>query len=107
MTLLGRSWSPVAGIAADEIIDGSSALEEIAARALGKPAYSNLPRKFKTAVTGHPSHDVSPETNDVAFVGTIHPELGPGLRPLGRWRPLDQPHARREGRGLDPGGGRG
>ena len=71
--------SPVAGIAADEIIDGSSALDEIARRALGNPAYSNLPRKFKTAVTGHPSHDVSPETNDVAFVGTIHPEHGPGF----------------------------
>ena len=71
--------SPVAGIAADEIIDGSRALEEIAARALGNPAYSNLPRKFKTAVTGHPSHDVSPETNDVAFVGTVHPDLGPGF----------------------------
>ena len=71
--------SPVAGIAADEIIDGTSALEEIAVRALGNPAYSNLPRKFKTAVTGHPSHDVSPETNDVAFVGTVHPEHGPGF----------------------------
>jgi sulfite reductase (ferredoxin) len=71
--------SPVAGIAADEIIDGSSALDEIARRALGNPAYSNLPRKFKTAVTGHPSHDVSPETNDVAFVGTVHPEHGPGF----------------------------
>ena len=37
------------------------------------------PRKFKTALTGHPSHDVSPETNDVAFVGTVHPEHGPGF----------------------------
>jgi sulfite reductase (ferredoxin) len=45
---------------------------------LGNPEYSNLPRKFKTALTGHPSHDVSPETNDVAFVGTVHPEHGPG-----------------------------
>src|SRR6476469_8951045 len=97
--------SPVAGIAADEIIDGSSALEEIAARALGNPAYSNLPRKFKTAVTGHPSHDVSPETNDVAFVGTVHPELGPGFdlwvggglstnpmlaQKVGVWIPVDE-----------------
>jgi sulfite reductase (ferredoxin) len=71
--------SPVAGVAADEIVDGSSALTEIAARALGNPAYSNLPRKFKTAVTGHPSHDVAPEVNDVAFVGTVHPEHGPGF----------------------------
>ena len=52
--------SPVAGVAEDEIIDGSDALAEIKRRILGNPAYSNLPRKFKTAVTGHPSHDVSP-----------------------------------------------
>ena len=71
--------SPVAGVAADEIIDGSSALQEIKDRILGNPAYSNLPRKFKTALTGHPSHDVSPETNDVSFVGTVHPEHGPGF----------------------------
>jgi sulfite reductase (ferredoxin) len=71
--------SPVAGIAADEIIDGSSALEEIKRRYIGNPEFSNLPRKFKTALTGHPSHDVSPETNDVSFVGTVHPELGPGF----------------------------
>jgi len=97
--------SPVAGIAADEIIDGSAALAEIARRALGNPAYSNLPRKFKTALTGHPGHDVSPETNDVAFVGTVHPELGPGFdvwvggglstnpmlaQKLGVWVPLDE-----------------
>ncbi len=71
--------SPVAGIAADEIIDGTSALEEIKRRYIGNPEFSNLPRKFKTALTGHPSHDVAPETNDVAFVGTVHPELGPGF----------------------------
>lgn len=71
--------SPVAGVAADEIIDGTPALEEIKRRYIGDPAYANLPRKFKTALTGHPSHDVSPETNDVAFVGTVHPELGAGF----------------------------
>ncbi|QZY30440.1 nitrite/sulfite reductase [Nocardioides coralli] len=97
--------SPVAGVAADEIIDGTPALEEIKRRVLGNPAYSNLPRKFKTALTGHPSHDVSPETNDVAFVGTVHPDLGPGFdlwvggglstnpmlaQKLGVWIPLDE-----------------
>lgn len=71
--------SPVAGVAKDEIVDGSAALEEIKRRYIGDPAFSNLPRKFKTALTGHPSHDVSPETNDVAFVGTVHPEHGPGF----------------------------
>jgi len=71
--------SPVAGVAADELIDGTPALQEIKRRFIGNPAFSNLPRKFKTAVTGHPSHDVAPEVNDVAFVGTVHPEHGPGF----------------------------
>ncbi|HET6651423.1 MAG TPA: nitrite/sulfite reductase [Nocardioides sp.] len=75
----GFLGSPVAGIAADEIIDGTSALQEIKRRYIGDPEYSNLPRKFKTALTGHPSHDVAPEVNDVSFVGTVHPELGPGF----------------------------
>ena len=71
--------SPVAGVAKDEIIDGTSALEEIFDRFIGNPDFSNFPRKFKTSLTGHPSHDVSPETNDVSFVGTVHPEHGPGF----------------------------
>jgi sulfite reductase (ferredoxin) len=75
----GFLGSPVAGVAADEIIDGSSALAEIKRRYLGDPEYSNLPRKFKTALTGHPHHDVAPEINDVSFVGTVHPTLGPGF----------------------------
>ena len=101
----GFLGSPVAGVAADEIIDGTSALEEIKRRYIGDPAYSNLPRKFKTALTGHPSHDVAPEVNDVAFVGTVNPELGPGFdlwvggglstnpmlaQKLGVWIPLDE-----------------
>lgn len=71
--------SPVAGVAKDEIIDGTSALAEIQRRYLDNPDFSNFPRKFKTALTGHPSQDVSPETNDVSFVGTVHPEHGPGF----------------------------
>lgn len=71
--------SPVAGIAADEIIDPTPAIKAIAERYIGDPEYSNLPRKFKTALTGHPLHDVVPEINDVAFVGVVHPEHGPGF----------------------------
>jgi sulfite reductase (ferredoxin) len=97
--------SPVAGVAADEIIDGTPALQEIKRRFIGNPDFSNLPRKFKTAVTGHPSHDVAPEVNDVSFVGTVHPEHGPGFdlwvggglstnpmlaQKLGVWIPLDE-----------------
>jgi sulfite reductase (ferredoxin) len=97
--------SPVAGIAADEIIDGTPAIDEIHRRVIGNPAYSNLPRKFKTAVSGSPLLDVAHEINDVAFVGVEHPELGPGFdvwvggglstNPklgvrLGAWVPLEE-----------------
>jgi sulfite reductase (ferredoxin) len=71
--------SPVAGIAADEIIDGTPAIEEIVRRYVGDAAYSNLPRKFKTAISGSPRQDVAHEINCVSFVGVEHPEHGPGF----------------------------
>lgn len=71
--------SPVAGVAADEIIDGTPALEAIHRQYVGDPAFSNLPRKFKTAISGSPSLDVAHEINDVSFVGVRHPEHGPGF----------------------------
>ncbi|HNN48340.1 MAG TPA: nitrite/sulfite reductase, partial [Marmoricola sp.] len=100
----GFLGSPLAGVAKDEIIDGTPALAEIRRRYIGNPEYSNLPRKFKTSVSGHPSLDGAPEINDVAFVGTIHPDHGPGFdlwvggglstnpmlaQRLGVWIPLD------------------
>ncbi|MEP6814262.1 MAG: nitrite/sulfite reductase [Marmoricola sp.] len=101
----GFLGSPVAGVAKDEIIDGTPALAEIKRRYIGDPEYSNLPRKFKTSVSGHPSLDGAPEINDVAFVGTEHPEHGPGFdlwvggalstnpmlsKKMGVWIPLDE-----------------
>ncbi|MBO0811021.1 MAG: nitrite/sulfite reductase [Microlunatus sp.] len=71
--------SPVAGIAADEIIDGSWAVREIHDRYIGDPEFSNLPRKYKTSIGGHPGQDVVPLINDVSFVGVVHPEHGPGF----------------------------
>ncbi|MDX3230091.1 nitrite/sulfite reductase [Streptomyces sp. ME19-01-6] len=97
--------SPVAGIAEDEIIDGTPAIEEIHSRFIGSKEFSNLPRKFKTAISGSPLLDVVHEINDVAFVGVRHPEHGPGFdlwvggglstNPkigirLGAWVPLDE-----------------
>lgn len=70
--------SPVAGIAADELIDPTPAIDAITSRFLGDPELANLPRKFKTAITGHPSHDVVHEINDVSFVAVEHPDLGVG-----------------------------
>jgi sulfite reductase (ferredoxin) len=95
--------SPVAGISADEIIDGSPAIEEIRQRYIGQPEFANLPRKFKTAISGQP--DVAHEVHDVAFVGVDHPDHGPGFdlwvggglstnpmigQRLGAWVPRDE-----------------
>src|SRR6187200_2239186 len=70
--------SPVAGIAVDELLDPTDAIADITARYIGVPELANLPRKFKTALTGHPSQDVVHEINDVGFVALRHPELGLG-----------------------------
>ncbi|MFI0731996.1 nitrite/sulfite reductase [Streptomyces sp. NPDC021225] len=97
--------SPVAGIAEDEIIDGTPAIDEIHRRFIGTKEFSNLPRKFKTAISGSPVLDVVHEINDIAFVGVRHPEHGPGFdlwvggglstNPkigvrLGAWVPLEE-----------------
>jgi len=97
--------SPVAGIARDEILDPTWAIEEIQRRYIGNPEFSNLPRKFKTAITGMANNDVVHEINDVAFTAVVHPDHGPGFdlwvggglstNPklavrLGAWVPLEQ-----------------
>ena len=71
--------SPVAGISRDELIDPTWAIEEIKRRFIGNPDFSNLPRKFKTALSGMLTNDVVHEINDISFVGVQHPELGPGF----------------------------
>ena len=68
--------SPMAGIAVDEVLDATPALHEITRRLIANPDI-NLPRKFKTAISG--LQDVVHEINDVAFIGVEHPELDPGL----------------------------
>jgi sulfite reductase (ferredoxin) len=70
---------PLAGVAADEVVDGTSAVRAVAERYVGDPAFSNLPRKFKTSISGCAHHCTNHEINDVAFVGVEHPELGPGF----------------------------
>jgi sulfite reductase (ferredoxin) len=69
---------PLSGVAADEVIDASGALRDVAKRYIGDPAFANLPRKFKTSISGCVHHCTNHEINDVAFVGVVHPELGPG-----------------------------
>jgi len=95
--------SPLAGISADEVLDATPAIDEITARYLGDPSLSNLPRKFKTSIGW--LADVPYESNDVAFIGVVHPEHGPGFdlwvggglstnpmlaQRLGVWVPLEE-----------------
>lgn len=95
--------SPLAGESLDEVIDGTPAIHEIVKRYINKPEYSNLPRKFKTAISG--LQDVVHEVNDVAFIGVEHPEHGPGFdlwvggglstnpmlgQRVGAWVPIDE-----------------
>ena len=95
--------SPLAGISADEVLDATPAIDEITARYIGDPSLSNLPRKFKTSIGW--LADVPYESNDVAFIGVVHPEHGPGFdlwvggglstnpmlaQRLGVWVPLEE-----------------
>ena len=95
--------SPLAGESLDEVIDGTPAIHEIVRRYIGKPEYANLPRKYKTAISG--LQDVCHEVNDVAFIGVNHPDHGPGFdlwvggglstnpmlgQRVGAWVPLDE-----------------
>ncbi len=95
--------SPLAGESLDEVLDPTWAIEEIVRRYIGKPDFADLPRKYKTAISG--LQDVAHEINDIAFVGVNHPEHGPGLdlwvggglstnpmlaQRVGAWVPLEE-----------------
>ncbi|MEV0381029.1 nitrite/sulfite reductase [Nonomuraea sp. NPDC050643] len=63
---------PLAGIDSDEVLDATEQIHEVQERIVGNPAYSNLPRKFKSALSGCPAHCTVHEINDVAFVGVAN-----------------------------------
>jgi len=65
---------PLAGVDADEILDASDVLQQVRERYIGDPAFSNLPRKFKTSISGCSVHCTNHEINDVAFVGVTLPD---------------------------------
>src|ERR1700761_4984230 len=64
---------PLAGLDTDEIIDATPEIEEVQKRFIGDPAFSNLPRKFKTAMSGCAAQCTVHEINDIAFVGVTTP----------------------------------
>ena len=70
---------PVAGVDHAEILDATEVLRATEAVAAGNPEFANLPRKFKTAISGCASHCTAHEVNDVSFVGVIGPDGTPGF----------------------------
>ncbi len=75
-TMLG---CPVAGIDAGELVDATPHLLATERRFVGDPAFSNLPRKFKTAMSGCAAQCTAHEINDVSFVGVLGPDGTPGF----------------------------
>jgi len=63
---------PLAGVAADELIDASPLAREIAQLLTANPEFYNLPRKFKISVSGCPSWCNNPEINDIGLTAVRH-----------------------------------
>jgi sulfite reductase (ferredoxin) len=70
---------PVAGICAEEVLDATAALRATEALAAGNPEFTNLPRKYKTAISGCAAQCTVHEINDVSFVGVLGPGGEPGF----------------------------
>jgi sulfite reductase (ferredoxin) len=60
---------PLAGVLEDEVLDASDVMAQTVARYVGDPAFSNLPRKWKTSMSGCVDHCTEPEIDDISFVG--------------------------------------
>jgi sulfite reductase (ferredoxin) len=69
---------PVAGIDATEVVDPTEQLMQLQEKYVGDPAFSNLPRKFKTSMTGCSALCTIHEINDVSFVGVVAADGTPG-----------------------------
>jgi sulfite reductase (ferredoxin) len=67
---------PLAGLAADELIDATPEIAAIAEHYIGDPELSNLPRKFKSSISGCAAQCTHHEINDIAFAAVRHPETG-------------------------------
>jgi len=73
---------PLAGVTAAEVFDATPDIRAVADRFIGDPAFSNLPRKYKTSISGCLAGCTNHEINDVSFVGVAGPsgELGYDLQ---------------------------
>ena len=63
---------PLAGLDSDEIIDATPEIAAIGEQYIGDSAFSNLPRKFKSSISGCAAQCAIHEINDIAFVGVVN-----------------------------------
>jgi sulfite reductase (ferredoxin) len=63
---------PLAGILEDEVLDASELIAQTVEKYIGNPEFSNLPRKWKTSMSGCVDHCTEPEIDDVSFVGVVN-----------------------------------
>jgi sulfite reductase (ferredoxin) len=67
---------PLAGLDTDELIDATPEIAAIVEKYIGDPELSNLPRKFKSSISGCAAQCTHHEINDVAFAAVRHPDTG-------------------------------
>jgi sulfite reductase (ferredoxin) len=67
---------PLAGLDSDELIDATPEIAAISDNFIGDPSLSNLPRKFKSSISGCAAQCTHHEINDIAFAAVRHPETG-------------------------------
>jgi sulfite reductase (ferredoxin) len=65
---------PLAGLLEDEVIDATPFLRETVDKYVGSREFSNLPRKWKTSISGCADHCTGHEINDVSFAGVVDAE---------------------------------
>jgi len=96
---------PLAGVTADEHFDSTPVVHALVEAFVGNRRFSNLPRKYKVAVSSCRHHCAQHEINDIGLVGVDAPDLGAGYdlwvggglgasarmgRRLGAWIPRDE-----------------
>ena len=94
---------PLAGLDTDELIDATPDIAAITERYIGDPELSNLPRKFKSSISGCAAQCTHHEINDIAFAAVRHPEPARSATTSG-WAaaPVHQPDDRQAPRRLRP-----
>lgn len=67
---------PVSGLSQGEVLDVRPAITAIHELMAGNKEFSNLPRKYKIAVTGCPEQCCNPEIHDFCLIAVKNPDTG-------------------------------